>query len=351
MGKVVILGYGGTIATSYDPLTGTKEQAYTIKEVIERIGLVEQGYEIVCKELRAVDSTELNQQHWTELAKEAYKEIIKPDVSGIVITHGTDTMGYSAAALSFAIQNLGKPIIFTGSQKSIDEIITDASYNLVNSINLAQSNISGVYVCFGGLIIQGTRAIKTHSSSYQAFESINYPYISPMLLRGLFYLSDVEQSKKQFEMTPSARYNDLKPVLYPYFSDRVFYMDMFPTMQLTKIIDHLVNQSYLGLVIKGYGLGNIPSHLIKRLTEEDVLFHTILSTQCRYEGAEINSYALGILAKKAGIISARDMPPETAFVKLKWLLAHYEHEYHIKPPFQNERIEEDMSHAIAQEIN
>ena len=195
MSKVVILGYGGTIATSYDPLTGMKDQAYSIKEIIERIGSL-QDYEIEGKDLRKVDSTELNQEHWTELAKAAYKEIIKEDVSGVVITHGTDTMGYSAAALSFAIQDLGKPIIFTGSQKSMDEIITDASYNLVNSINLARSNLSGVYVCFGGLIIQGTRAIKTRSSSYQAFESINYPYISPMLLRGLFYLSDISQAKK-----------------------------------------------------------------------------------------------------------------------------------------------------------
>lgn len=348
MGKVVILGYGGTIATSYDPLTGTKHQAYTIKEVIERIGTL-QDYEIECKELRQVDSTELNQQHWTELAKVVYKEIVRPDVSGIVITHGTDTMGYSSAALSFAIQNLGKPIIFTGSQKSIDEIVTDASYNLINSINLAQSNLSGVYVCFGGLIIQGTRAVKTRSSSYQAFESINYPYISPMLLRGLFYLSDISQSKKELEMTPGTRYDDLKPVLYPEFSDRIFYMDLFPSMQLSSLVNYLEEHQYLGLVIKGYGLGNIPSYLSNRLA--NVKFHTVLSTQCRYEGAEIDSYALGVLAKKAGIISARDMPPETAFVKLKWLLSHYEQVYKLQPPFNRDQVKEDMSRAIAQEIN
>ena len=347
MSKVVILGYGGTIATSYDPLTGIKDQAYSIKEVIERIGAL-QDYEIEGKDLRRVDSTELNQEHWTELAKATYKEIIKEDVSGVVITHGTDTMGYSAAALSFAIQNLGKPIVFTGSQKSLDEIITDASYNLVNSINLARSNLSGVYVCFGGLIIQGTRAIKTRSSSYQAFESINYPYISPMLLRGLFYLSDIDQAKRHSEMTPAARYDDLKPLLYSGFSDRVYYMDMFPTMQLSSLVNYLVEQDYLGLVIKGYGLGNIPSYLSNRLS--NVPFHTVLSTQCRYEGAEINSYALGVLAKNAGIISARDMPPETAFVKLKWLLAHYEHEYKLKPPFKREQVKEDIERAIAQEI-
>lgn len=348
MGKVVILGFGGTIATSYDPLTGTKDQAYSIQEIIERIGSL-QDYEIEGKDLRKVDSTELNQEHWTELAKAVYKEIIKEDVSGVVITHGTDTMGYSAAALSFAIQNLGKPIILTGSQKSMDEIITDASYNLVNSINLAQSNLSGVYVCFGGLIIQGTRAIKTRSSSYQAFESINYPYISPMLLRGLFYLSDISQAKKNREMTPAARNDDLKPDLYPEFSDRVFYMDMFPTMQLSSLVNYLVEQEYLGLVIKGYGLGNIPTILSNRLSTVD--FHTILSTQCRYEGAEINSYALGVLAKNAGIISARDMPPETAYVKLKWLFGHYEHEYKLKPPFKREQVKEDMTRAISQEIS
>lgn len=350
MGKVVILGYGGTIVTSFDPLTGTKDQAYTIKEIVERIGSL-QEYEIECKELRQVDSTELNQQHWTELAKAAYKEINRPDVSGVVITHGTDTMGYSSAALSFAIQNLGKPIIFTGSQKSIDEIITDASYNLVNSINLAHSNLSGVYVCFGGLIIQGTRAVKTRSSSYQAFESINYPYISPMLLRGLFYLSDISQAQKQFEITPAARFDDLKASLFPEFSDRVFYMDLFPTMQLPSVINYLVEHEYLGLVIKGYGVGNIPSHLTNRLSAKDITFHTILSTQCRYEGAEIDSYALGVLAKNAGVISARDMPPETAFVKLKWLLAHYEEVYKLQPPFKREQVKEDMTRAIAQEIN
>jgi L-asparaginase len=350
MKKVVILGYGGTIATSFDPLTGTKDQAYTIREIIDRIGTL-QNYELESKELRQVDSTELNQQHWSELAKATYKEIIRPDVSGVVITHGTDTMGYSAAALSFAIQNLGKPIVFTGSQKSIDEIITDASFNLVNSINLAQANLSGVYVCFGGLIIQGTRAVKTRSTSYQAFESINYPYISPMLLRSLFYMSDIEQATKQVEMTPSARNDDLKPKFYPEFSDRVFYMDMFPTMELTSLVNYLVEQNYLGLVIKGYGVGNIPSHLTSRLSEADVSFHTVLSTQCRYEGAEINSYALGVLAKNAGIISARDMPPETSFVKLKWLLAHYEHEFKLIPPFKREQIKEDMTRAIAQEIN
>lgn len=347
MSKVVILGYGGTIATSYDPLTGTKDQAYSINEIIGRIGSL-QEYEIQGKDLKRVDSTELNQEHWTELAKAVYNEIIKDDVSGIVITHGTDTMGYSAAALSFAIQNLGKPIIFTGSQKSLDELITDASFNLVNSVNLARSNLSGVYVCFGGLTIQGTRAIKTRSSSYQAFESINYPYISPMLLKGLFYLSDRNQAKKQIEMTPSARYDDLKPILHSEFSDRVYYMDMFPTMQLSSLVNYLVEENYLGLVIKGYGLGNIPSYLSNRLSNVD--FHTILSTQCRYEGAEINSYSLGVLAKNAGIISARDMPPETAFVKLKWLFGYYEKELNLKPPFKREQVKEDMTRAIAQEI-
>lgn len=352
MGKIVIIGYGGTITTQYDPITGTKEQEYRIDEVIDQIGILEQyNYEVETREIKKIDSTELNELHWVELAKACYEEIIKEDVDGICITHGTDTMGYSSAALSFAIQNLGKPIIFTGSQKSIDELETDAAHNLLNSIHLAKSNLSGIYLCFGGLIIQGTRAVKTRSTSYQAFESINYPYISPMLTKSMFYLSDIAQAKNDTTLSPPIRNDEIIPSLFPYFSDNVFYMDIFPSNKIHTLIDFLCEQNYHGLVIKGYGLGNIPSHFTHRLSSKDVNFQTILSTQCRYEGVEINSYALGKLAKQHGVISARDMPPETAFVKLKWLFAHYEKEYNLSPPFSNDLVKEDIHRPISHEIN
>ena len=349
MGKVAILGFGGTIATHLNPLTQTRELKYSIQEIIDQIDL-SQKFEIEAIDIRNIDSTEANEIHWIEIANLAYKIILRKDIDGIVITHGTDTMSFTAAALSFAIHNLGKPIIFTGSQRSLDESKTDAEFNLINSINLASSNLSGVYICFGGLIILGTRAAKTRSSSYQAFESINYPYISPFLLRSPFLLTDINQSTVQFDYTPPLRNNNLSPTLHSHFAEKIFYMDMFPIDNLNLFIDFLVKNNYMGLLIKGYGLGNIPIELINRLSQSGANLPVVLSTQTRYEGVSIHSYALGKYAQDSGIISAKDMLPETAYVKFKWLIGKYLTEEKLKPPFKHEMLKEDIHRPIANEI-
>ena len=349
MGKIAILGFGGTIATHLNPVTQTREIKYSIQEIINRFESLQEE-EIEAIDIRNIDSTEANELHWREIAEITYKTIQRKDIDGIVITHGTDTMSFTGSALSFAIQNLGKPIILTGSQRSLDELETDAEFNLINAVNLAKSNLSGVYICFGGLIILGTRAAKTRSSSYQAFESINHPYISPFLLRSPFLLTDSTQGTVSIDYTPPSRNNSLVPTFHSHFAGKIFYMDMFPNINLNLFIDWMIEQNYAGLVIKGYGLGNIPINMIKRLAQSDIKFSVILSTQTRYEGVSMHSYALGMQAKDSGIISARDMLPETAFVKLKWLVGKYMQEYELYPPFKHEMLKEDFHRPIAKEI-
>ncbi|MHA2363181.1 MAG: asparaginase [Candidatus Hodarchaeales archaeon] len=350
MGKIAIIGYGGTIVTQFDPVMQTRIAKYSLQEIIDRIEPL-QELEIEPIDIRTTDSTELNEIHWKEIAEVTYQAIRRKDIEGIVITHGTDTMGFSASALSFMIQNLGKPIIFTGSQQSLDEIKSDAAFNLINSVNLASSDLSGVYICFGGLIIHGTRAAKTRSTSNQAFESINHPYISPFLLKSPFILTKEDQGQVRYESTPPLRNTELEPTYHPHIAENVFHMDIFPNIQFEPFVDFLVEQNYLGLVIKGYGMGNIPTALINRLNREDIHFPTILSTQCRYEGTQIDAYTLGKIAKETGrFISARDMTPETAFVKLKWMLGRYVYEYGLKPPFNLEMLRDDFHRPIAQEI-
>lgn len=348
MKKIVVLGFGGTISTTYDPVRKTRFPTYTVKEIIEKVDEL-QLEEIIPVDLGTIDSTEVNESHWTELAQLVHAHVSRPEVAGVVITHGTDTMSFSSAAISLAVQNLGKPVIFTGSQRGIDEPHTDARFNLLNAVSLAKGNLSGVYLSFGGLLIAGTRAAKTRSSSYQAFESINYPYLSPYLVGAPFQTL----GHQRMEVNPPLRNDELVPECYPYFETPAHYMDIFPSNpnRLTTFVDYLVSQDYLGLVVKGFGLGNIPSTLTERLTREDVTFPTILSTQCRYEGAELSAYSLGKQAEEAGIISARDMPPETAWVKLKWVLGCLEHVHKLSPPYDRQVVKEEIHRQVAVEIS
>ena len=175
MKKILLISTGGTIASI--PTDEGLTPKINSKKLLEYLNFTKLDFEIDTVNLLNVDSTDMQPEHWLKIKDEIKNNYDKYD--GFVITHGTDTMAYTASALSYLIQNSQKPIVLTGSQKSIDMHITDAKNNLLNSLLYAsKSNSKGVSIVFDGKVIAGTRARKERSKSFDAFSSVNFPFLA-----------------------------------------------------------------------------------------------------------------------------------------------------------------------------
>ena len=194
MKKILLLGTGGTIACKRTP-DGLKP-VITSEEILTYVPDSRNYCQIDSIQILNIDSTNIQPSHWLAVAKAIEEHYDEYD--GFVITHGTDTMAYTAAALSYLIQNNRKPVVVTGAQKPIDLAITDARSNLLDSLRFASDpRAHGTVIVFGGKVIAGTRAKKEFSKSYNAFSSINYPDIAVIHdNRIVFYIDDKEQSTK-----------------------------------------------------------------------------------------------------------------------------------------------------------
>ena len=192
MKKILLIATGGTIASK--PTAGGLVPQITSEEILNYVPQVAQIAEIDTLQLFNLDSTNINWQHWLKIAECVEKHYAEYD--GFVITHGTDTMAYTIAALSYLVQNSAKPIVMTGSQKSIYEEDTDARNNLTNAfLYAADEYAQGVKLVFDGKVIMGTRARKSRTKSYNAFSSIDYPEIAVIRDRRIIYF--IEESKPE----------------------------------------------------------------------------------------------------------------------------------------------------------
>jgi len=252
---------------------------------------------------------------------------------GFVISHGTDTMSYTSAALSYLIQNLDKPVIITGAQKPINADITDAKKNLLDSFRFAaEKDVCGVYLVFDGKAIVGTRARKVKSKSYSAFESINFP------VAAIIDDSRITKYIRNDKFTESVK----------------FYKDIFPSIFLLKlapgmepdVLDY-IGEKYEGVVIESYGVGGLP-FLDKRnfleklghLTEKGKII--VIATQVMFEGSDMGIYEVGIKAlKKYNVLQAYDMTIESAITKLMWIMAQTKDYDEIKEMFYT-TVNEDI---------
>jgi len=256
-----------------------------------------------------LDSSNIQPEEWQVLAAAVRSALETSD--GVIITHGTDTMAYTAAALSFMLCDIDKPVILTGSQLPLRHPLTDARSNLCEAAAAAQALSRGVYVVFNHLIIAGTRAVKLRTTSFGAFSSVNSPLCGTIDSDGVHIRHEMEAPDLPIE----AYGHEIEP--------HVFLLKLIPGTS-TKIFRQIAQIGYKGLVVEAFGLGGL--HYIRRnlidalheLAQSGVT--TLVTTQCMYEKADFSIYEVGRDVTGQRVISAHDMTSEAATAKLMWVL-------------------------------
>ncbi|MDL2323984.1 asparaginase [Ruminococcaceae bacterium OttesenSCG-928-A16] len=303
--QILFLTTGGTIASiaGEDGLTPAAGPDITL--AISR----EFGCKVEPKELFRLDSSNIQPEEWQLLAAEINEAHKKFD--GIVVTHGTDTLAYTAAMLSYMLQGVPVPVVLTGSQLPMGHPLTDAPENLHTAFAMALSGRGGVYVAFARKIMLGTRAVKARTRSFNAFESINLPPIAKEDARGLVFSQPAAQPR---------------PYHYrPSMGGPVFLLKVVPGTA-PSIIPALAGLGYKGLVIEAFGAGGL--HVLRRNLVEELRKITqngisvVVVSQCLYEPSDFTLYEVGRQALSAGVIEGRDMTSEAAVTKLMWALGN-----------------------------
>lgn len=310
MKQILVIATGGTIACR-----STEKGLMPQIEMEDFLNYVPKIREMCCLhavQLMNLDSTNMQPENWIAIADTIHKEYDRYD--GFVVLHGTDTMAYTAAALSYLIQNNRKPVVVTGAQKPIDLAITDARSNLLDSLRFASHpRAHGTVIVFGGKVIAGTRAKKEFSKSYNAFSSINYPDIAVIHDdRIVFYIDDKEQSTKLLQF-------------YHEMDDRIFLLKLIPSID-PLVLENLAD-SYDGLILESFGVGGLPDYgnhdfaaMIEKWTSAGKL--VTMSTQVTHEGSDMGIYKVGKTIKENfEILESYDMTLEATVTKMMWILA------------------------------
>jgi len=341
---ISIISTGGTISSKVEYETGAVEPALNAEEIIAKTPeITEHAYIRNYEQVTQIASEDMYSEAWKEIAKQVKKEL-NSGSRGVVITHGTDTMHYTSAALSFMLTDLTKPVVLTGAQRSIDRGSTDASMNLnCAAIAAAQSNIGEVGVVMHATInddycyyIRGTRARKMHTSRRDTFRPINDKPIAEVKPNG-----EIKKLQEHRE------YQETETKAEPVFQEKTALVKIHPESD-PEVLQHYEKKDYQGYVIEGTGLGHVPTQTekswipkIKEITEKGK--PVIGTSQCTYGRVDPNVYKnLRKLYHEAGATPAEDMTTETAYVKLGWLLEKYK---------DTEKIKEKFKENLKGEIN
>lgn len=320
--KVVVMGVGGTILSRVDYTTGAVRSAVSAEELMEILPEVVEIAEVETKVIMNKYSEHLAPSDWTTIAEEACRHVNRDDVDGIVILHGTDTLGYTAAALSFALRNLSKPVILVGSQRSSDRPSSDAALNLISAISAAvYSPLAHVMVAMHDsssddriALHRGTRVRKNHTSRRDAFQSID---IEPMayVLGGKEVIINIDE----FRRRDNSRVTDLRSR----FSEKAALLKFHPGMN-SKLIDILILDNYDAIVIEGTGLGHIGKSIfesVRTAIREGI--SVFMASQCIWGRVNLNVYDTGRELLKMGVVPLENMIAETALVKAMWALGNF----------------------------
>ncbi len=305
MKRILVIATGGTIASS-DEGNGLTPH-YDVSKLLSFVPEVKNRCTITGKMIMNIDSSNMTPGCWVKIAKTVYDHYEEYD--GFVITHGTDTMAYTSAALTYMLSGVDKPVILTGSQYSIEERCTDALQNLSDAIHFATEEIAGVFIVFDGKLICGTRGMKVKTKSYDAFESVNFPYIAEAKHDKITYNKYVSKHFKK-------SFTDL--TLREKVCDSISVLKIFPGMD-TEIFTFVQNR-YKGVIIESFGIGGIPfenkdiTSKIKEMTEANMA--VVVTTQCLEEGVDLDIYEVGKKLPANKIIYASDMNTEALVAKL-----------------------------------
>lgn len=313
---ILIINTGGTISSvktehGYAPSPGY------VESVLKTLtGLSHQDMpDYVIKEYNPLlDSSNMTVHDWNRIAKDITEQYHVYD--GFVIFHGTDTMAYTASALSFMLEHLGKPVILTGSQIPLSEVRSDAVDNIMTSLWLcAHTPLQEVCIYFNQQLLRGNRAQKASAERLDAFHSPNFPPLATIGITIELQSTRLHQSGKHaFQLQP----------IHPHF---IANFRLFPGFA-SEVLAYLLKQPLCGLILETYGAGNAQNndpHFLSLLQEASAQGIIIVNcSQCPHGRVQMNQYATGHALKKAGLISGHDMTPEAAHCKLLYLLTKYQ---------------------------
>ncbi len=316
-----ILSAGGTIASKVDYRTGAVSPQFSTEDILEAIPELGQIANIKGKVIYSILSENMRAEYWRKLAAEVYNEI-KNGAEGIIVTHGTDTMGYTAAALSFMVQT-PVPVVLVGSQRSSDRPSSDAAMNTICAAKVACSDLAEVVVVMHGstsdnfcLIHRGTKVRKMHTSARDAFQSINDTPIGKVI----YDATDINKIRFEFFSAYTKRgENELE--LSDKLEDKCCLIKFYPGADPAILDFFIAQQGYKGIVLEGTGLGHVSAEWIPgvaRAIKQGI--PVVMTSQCLHGTICDRVYDTGRDLLRAGIIEGEDMLPETALVKLMWVL-------------------------------
>ena len=334
---ISIISTGGTVASIIDYKTGAVHPAFTADDLIRANPELLEHANIKGKAVLNILSENMKPEYWVKSARSIADEI-NDGAYGVVVAHGTDTMHYTSAALSFMLDT-PVPVVITGAQRSSDRPSSDAFLNLLNSITAAKSDIAEVMVCMHATeddtycdLHRGTKVRKMHTSRRDTFRSINTSPLARVQNGGIEILDEQLRYKTR---------TDGEVELRDAVESRVAFIKSYPGIS-GELIDYHVDKGYKGIVLEGTGLGHCPEEIIPSIKRaRDSGIPVVMTSQCLYGHINMNVYSTGRKLITAGVISAGDMLPETAYVKLSWALGQTD---------EIEEVEKTMQTNIAGEI-
>ena len=313
--KILLLATGGTIASLLSD-HGLRP-GLNAEQILSFIPEIKEECDVDAVQVCNIDSTNMSPEIWKQIVCAIEAKYLYYD--GFVVCHGTDTMAYTSAALSYMIQNSNKPIVITGSQKPISEDSTDAKLNLLDSIRYAADDASmGVVLVFNGNVIAGTRAKKTYAHSYNAFSSVNFPTLA------------VIRDHRIIRFITQMPYTE--PVRFGHrLDDSIVVLKLIPGTK-PELVEYLF-QNYDCLVIESFGVGGIPDNLREVFYQQ--MEHwisrgkvVVIATQVANEGSNMEVYEVGQQVKQDfHLMEAYDMTLEATITKLMYLMGTYGRDY------------------------
>ena len=307
---LTLLATGGTIACT--PGKNGLEPTLGAADLLRMLGPAAPE-SVRARDVFTLDSSNVQPEEWRALARAAHEALKTCD--GVVITHGTDTMAYTAAALSFMLAGERKPVILTGSQLPMNHPLTDARLNLLRAFAAAQAGVPGVYVCFGDRLISGVRCVKTHTTSMDAFSSVNAPQAGHFDVEGVHF-----SHPQRYTPPPGAEDLPLRDGIDP----RVFLLKLVPGTS-PDVLRFVREADYRGLVIEAFGLGGLHSIRRNLVRALDALaksgVRVLVVSQCLYEKADLGIYEVASGLAPSHVRGGADMTTEAAVCKLMWALA------------------------------
>ncbi len=303
--KILLLTTGGTIAS----LAGQDGLEPHRSDVMEReLNQLRTYYAITVRDVMCLDSSNMQPKQWQQIAEHIFRD--RQGFDGIVVSHGTDTMAYTASAVTFMLPDIDIPVVFTGSQLPLADMLSDGPDNLRTAFAMAASGQRGVYLAFDRKVILGCRAVKVRASDFSAFESVNARYAGAVSSRGLVTDPSVLPPRQG------------EPRLCTGIEENVFLLKLTPGMN-PAVFDMLAAMGCRGIVIEAFGLGgiNVLSQELdglRRAVEQGI--SVVVTTQCLYDSSNLWVYQVGKRLLELGVIQGRDMTTEAAMTKLMWAL-------------------------------